>query len=129
LNKLILENLISSLKSLENELVEDEPSKESKFISLTPKEKSAKALQASESEEETPNGGSEVCWRNGLFNQKISVLDQEQEFPKRSSVSKGPGFKNRREDHYGCLNCKKPGHFIADWLELQKGKSKKEISK
>jgi hypothetical protein len=52
-----LENLISSLKSHEIELVEDEPSKESKSIDQTSKGKSAKALQATESEEETHNGG------------------------------------------------------------------------
>jgi len=54
-----MENLISSLKSHEIELVEVEPSKESKSNALTSKGKSVKALQATESEEETHNGGSD----------------------------------------------------------------------
>ena len=54
LNKLSLENLINSLKSHEIELVGDEHAKKSKSIALTSKGKSAKALQATESKEETP---------------------------------------------------------------------------
>jgi predicted transcriptional regulator len=53
LNKLSLENLISSLKSHEIELVGDEQDKKSKSITLTSKGTSAKSLQSIESEEET----------------------------------------------------------------------------
>jgi hypothetical protein len=44
LNKLSLENLMSSLKSHEIELIGDEPAKKSKSIALTSKKKSAKAF-------------------------------------------------------------------------------------
>jgi len=50
LNKLILESLISSLKSHEIELIGDEHAKY-KSIALTSKEKYAKAIQAVESEQ------------------------------------------------------------------------------
>jgi hypothetical protein len=59
LNKLSLENLISSLKSHEIELVGDEPAKKSKSIAQTSKGKSSKALEAIESKEETLDGGSD----------------------------------------------------------------------
>jgi hypothetical protein len=86
LNKLILENLISSLKSHEIELVEDEPSKESKSIGLKSKEKSAKALQASESEEETPNGGSD----NDSYVEEMTYLTKRfQCLTKSKSFQKG----------------------------------------
>jgi hypothetical protein len=48
--------MISSLKSHEIELIRDEPAKKSKSIAMKSKEKIAKALQAVELEEETPDG-------------------------------------------------------------------------
>jgi len=44
LNKLSLENLISSLKSHDIKLIGDEPTKKSKSIALTSNEKSVKAF-------------------------------------------------------------------------------------
>jgi len=35
----------------------------------------------------------------------------------------------RKENQKGCFNCKKPGHFIADCLDLQKEKSKDKSKK
>lgn len=50
LNKLILNNLISSLMSPEMKLIGDEPTKKSKSIALNSKGKAVKALQVVESE-------------------------------------------------------------------------------
>jgi len=60
LDKLRFESLIRSLKSREIEFVGDEPVKKSMSIALISKGKSAKALQAIESEEETLDGDSEI---------------------------------------------------------------------
>ena len=58
LNTLGVEDPISSLKFHEMSLNEHEPSKKSKSIALPSKGKSSKALKVIESEEESPNGGS-----------------------------------------------------------------------
>ena len=45
-------------------------------------------------------------------------------------MSKKGGYKSsKKEDQKGCFNCKKPGHFIADYPGLQKGKSKDKSKK
>jgi len=58
LNTLSVEDLISSLKVHEIGLNEHESAKKTKSIALTSKVKSSKALKAIESEEESPDGGS-----------------------------------------------------------------------
>jgi hypothetical protein len=82
LNKLSLENLISSLKSHEIELGGDEPVKKSKSIALTSKGKSAKVVQSAESEEETPGGESDNdsdLEKMAYLTQEVPLLDQEKE--------------------------------------------------
>jgi len=59
MNKLSIEDLISSLKCYELRLNRDEHVKKSKSITLKSKEKSSKALKADEFEDESPNGGFE----------------------------------------------------------------------
>jgi len=44
-------------------------------------------------------------------------------------MSKGSSYKDKKDDHKGYFNCKKLGHFICDFPELQKDKSKKENTK
>jgi len=58
LNKLSLENLISSLKIHEIDLIRDEPTKKSKSIALKSKGKAVKAHQAMGSKKEVPKGDS-----------------------------------------------------------------------
>ncbi|KAI5429114.1 hypothetical protein KIW84_033926 [Lathyrus oleraceus] len=38
---------------------------------------------------------------------------------------RGSSSKEKKDDQKGCFNCKKPNHFIADYPEVQKDKSKK----
>ena len=45
-------------------------------------------------------------------------------------MSRGSRHKSsRKEEHKGCFNCKKTGHFIADCPDLQKEKSKEKSKK
>jgi len=55
LNKFGLKTLTSSLKTHEMELLEDDPSRKIKYISLKSNGKIVKALQAIEYEEATPD--------------------------------------------------------------------------
>ena len=45
-------------------------------------------------------------------------------------VSRRGSFRSsKKEDHKGCFNCKKPGHFISDCPDLQKENSKAKSKK
>jgi len=48
----------------------------------------------------------------------------------KTFLSRRGSFRSsKKEDQKGCFNCKKPGHFIADFPDLQKEKSKKPTFK
>jgi hypothetical protein len=115
LNTLSVEDLISSLKVHELSLNEHEPVRKVKSIALPSKGKSSKALRVVESEEDSPEGDSDVdpaiAEEMGLLSNRLQYL------AKKSRKSKGgrSGFRSsKKEDQKGCFNCKKPGHFIAD---------------
>jgi len=126
LNKMSLENPISSFKSPKIEHVEDELDKKSKSIVLTSKGKSVKALYATKSEEETHYG----VFNNDSSDEDMTYFTErfhyltKKKFPGRSSGSKGTGFKSKKVDQKVCFNSKKLGHFINVCPELQKEKSK-----
>jgi hypothetical protein len=101
LDKLSLENLISSFKSPKIEPVEDELDKKTKSIALTSTGKSVKALQAIESEEETPYGGfnnDSSVEDMTYFTERFHYLTKKKRFPGRSNGSQGSGFKRKKED-------------------------------
>src|ERR1044072_6449605 len=59
LNKISLEELISSLRSHEIELQEDEPQRTNKFVALKSNSKNSKALQAEEESEASEESSEE----------------------------------------------------------------------
>ncbi|XP_039683849.1 uncharacterized protein [Medicago truncatula] len=61
-----------------------------------------------------------------MLSNKLEYLPKNnRKFPRKKG-----GYKNsKKEDHKGCFNCKKPGHFIGDCLDLQKEKSKDKSKK
>jgi len=93
-----LENLIISLKSHEIELVEDEPFKESKSIALTSKGKSVKALRATESKEETPNGSSD---NDSYVEERTYLTKRFQCLTKNKSFQKGAVAQKDRVSRTG----------------------------
>jgi len=128
LNTLSVEDLVSSLKVHEMSLNEHEPSKKSKSIALPSKGKSSKALKVIEFEEESPDGDSDEdpTKKMAMISNKLEYLAKKN----RKFLSRRGGYKSsKKEDQKGCFNCKKPRHFIADFLDLQKEKSKSKSKK
>ena len=130
LNTLSVEDLVSSLKVHEMSLNEHEPSKKTKSIALPSKGKSSKALKFIESGEESPDGDSD---EDPLVVEKMTMLFNKLQYLTRKNkkfLSRRGGYKSsKKEDLNGCFNSKKPGHFIADCLDLQKEKSKEKSKK
>jgi len=127
LNTLSVKDLVSSLKVHEISLNEHEHAKKSKYIALPSKGKSSKALKVVESKEESPDGDSDEdpTEKMAMLSNKLEHLAKKKKF-----LSKRGGYKSfKKEDQNGCLNCKKPGHFIADCPDLQKEKSKDKSKK
>ena len=130
LNTLSVEDLISSLKCHEIGLNEQEPVKKPKSIALKSKGKSSKALKANESEDESHAGDSD---EDLIVVEEMTMLSNRLQYLARKSkkfLGRGSGYKgSRKEDQKVCFNCKKHGHFIADYPDLQKEKAKEKSKK
>jgi hypothetical protein len=121
LDEVTLENLISSLRSHELELMADESTKKLKGIALSSKS-SSKALKAKaiEDDEEMVLMARRVSqWakRSKKFSSKFG------------GPSKSSGFKDKKEDQNKCFKCNKIGHFIADCPENKNRSNKKASSR
>jgi len=128
LNTLSVKDLVSSLKVHEISLNEDEPVKKSKSIALPSKGKSSKALKVIESQEESPNGDSDEDHAEmmAMLSNRLQYLAKKN----KKFMSIRSGYKgSKKEDQKGCFNCKKLGHFIVDFPDLQKEKSKDKSKK
>jgi hypothetical protein len=132
-----LEDLISSLKTHEMELMTDESTKKIKGIALSSKS-SSKALKAKviESEDEASEESHEV--ESEDEEEMVLMAAKVSQWAKRSkkyagkfgSSSKKVGAaKEKKEEQNKCFKCNKPGHFIADCPENQNRSSKKTSSK
>jgi hypothetical protein len=121
LDEVTLENLISSLKSHELELMADESTKKMRGITLN-FTSSSKALKAKviESEEEAFEGAKVSQWakRSKKYAGKFD-----------SSSKKFVGSKDKKEEQNKCFKCNKPGHFIAECPENKSKSNKKSSSK
>jgi len=128
LNTMSVEDLASSLKVHEISLNEHESAKKSKSISLPSKGKSSKALKVIESEEESRDGD----FDEDPAEMMVMLSNRLQYLAKKNKMflSRRSGYKGcRKEDQKGCFNYKKPGHFIDDFPNLQKKKSKDKSKK
>jgi hypothetical protein len=137
LDDVTLEDLISSLKSHELELMADEPVWKSKPLALNSTKSSSKALKANVVD--TEEAASEEMLEDGSEDEEMALMTRRfQQWNKRfgklsskGSRSRSSGFKDKKEDLNECYNCKKSGQFIADCPEMSsKDKAKnKNISK
>jgi hypothetical protein len=131
LDEVTLENLISSLRSHEMELMADESTKKLKGIALSSKS-SSKALKAKviDSEEDASEGATEHTSEDDemvLMARKVSQwAKRSKKFSSKfGGSSRGSDFKDKKEDQN--YKCNKSGHFIADCPE-NKNKSNKKAS-
>ncbi|KAK2436942.1 gag-protease polyprotein [Trifolium repens] len=137
LDEVTLEDLISSLKSHEMELMTDESTKKLKGTALSSKS-SSKALKARviESEDEASEEGTE----DGSEDEEEMVLMAAKvtQWAKRSKKYAGNfggsskrlgATKDKKEDQSKCFKCNKPSHFIVDCPENKSRSSKQSYNK
>ncbi|WJX24389.1 25S rRNA (cytosine(2870)-C(5))-methyltransferase [Trifolium repens] len=134
LDKLGLEELISSLMSHEIELSSDEPQKKLKSVALPSISVSSKALKAkvveSEAEESSidnqEEGSDDDFFALLSKNFQKWSLRKGKNFQGRGFGSRNNTSKDKKDDTKNYFNCHKPGHFMADCPELNsKGKGRK----
>src|ERR1044072_3662146 len=117
LNKISLEELISSLRSHEIELQEDEPRRKVKYVALKSNSRKAKALQAEEESEDYVKSSEED--ELSLISRRINRLwkhRQGRRFHKGPRNAKGrfestSGQKKAADKEVICFECKEPEHY------------------
>src|ERR1044072_2577858 len=133
LNKISLEELISSLRSHEIELQEDEPQRRNKSVALKSLSKKAKALQAEEESEASEESSDED--ELSLISRRINRL-----WKHRQSKHKGPrnakgrfestsGQKNAADKDVICFECKELGHYKNECPKLKRDRKPKKFHK
>src|ERR1044072_7390499 len=135
LNKISLEELISSLRSHEIELQEDEPRRKVKSVALKSSTRKGKALQAKEESEDSEEGSEED--ELSLISRRINRLWKHRQ---GRSFNNGPrNAKGRVESTSGqkkvadreviCFECNEPGHYKNDCPKLRKEEKFKRVQK
>src|ERR1044072_8840468 len=131
LNSISLEELISSLRSPEIELQEDEPRRKVKSVALKSSSRKAKALQAEEESEDSEESSEDEL---SLISRRINCLwkhRQGRRFSKGPRNGKGrfestSGQKKAADKEVIFFECKEPGHYKNECPTLKKdGKPKK----
>lgn len=132
LNKISLEELISSLRSHEIELEEDEPQKKGKFIALKSNKKSeSKAFQVvEESSGESSSEEDELSLLSRRINQLWKHRQRKfRNFKRLENRAESSGHKKSSKKEIVCYECKEPGHYNSDCPKLQKERPKKKFEK
>src|ERR1044072_196529 len=133
LNKISLEKLISSLRSHEIELQEDEPQRRNKSVALKSHSKKTKSLQAEEESEASEDSSDED--ELSLISKRINRL-----WKHRQSKHKGPrnpkgsfestsGQKKAADKDVICFECKEPGHYKNEFPKLKRDRKPKKFQK
>src|ERR1044072_6483537 len=135
LNKISLEELISSLRSHEIELQEDKPQRRVKSVALKSSSKKGKALQA----EEKLDGSEESSEEDelSLISRRINHLwkhrqDRRSQRGPRNDQGRFKSISGQKEvfsDNVTCFECKKPGHYRNECPSLKKDEKSKRIYK
>lgn len=132
-----LEELISSLRSHEIELNEDEPQKKNKSVALKSRKKESKALQVlEESSAESSEDEDEMSmlskrlnhlWKNK--NRKFRSSRKPDYRKESSSRSEHRGYssdyKRSGKKEVVCYECREPGHYKNEFPKLQKDRPKR----
>src|ERR1044072_6054850 len=135
LNKISLEELISSLRSHELELQEDEPQKKIKSVALKSNLRKAKAPQAEKESEDSGENSEEdelslISRRiNHLWKLRQRRRPQERPINSKGRMDSVTGQKKAADNDVTCFECKKSWHYRNECPELQKGRKPKELHK
>src|ERR1044072_8194459 len=132
MNKISLEELISSLKSHEIELQEDEPRRRVKSVALKSNSRKAKACQAKEDFEESSEEDelSLISRRiNHLWKHRQGRRSQEGPRNAKGRIEPTTGQKKVADDEVTCFECKKDGHYRNECPKLQKDRKPKKFLK
>lgn len=132
LNKISLEELISSLRSHEIELEEDETYKKGKSIDLKSNKKSeSKAFQViEESSGESSSEDDELSLLSRRINQLWKHRQRKfRNFKKPNNRAKSSGHRKSSKKEIVCYECKEPGHYKCECPKLQKERPKKKYEK
>src|ERR1044072_2032096 len=132
LNKISLEELISSLRSHEIELQEDEPQRKIKSVALKSNSSKAKALQAGEESEDSEGSLEDEL---SLISRRINHLwkhRQDRRFSEGPRNGKGrfestSGQKKAANEEITCYECKEPGHYRNECPKLKKHKKSNKV--
>src|ERR1044072_3080940 len=134
LNSISLEKLISSLRSPEIELQEDEPRRKVKSVALKSSSIKAKALQAEEESEDSEEISEDEL---SLISRRINRLWKHREgrrFNKGPKNVKGrfestSGHKKAADKEVISFECKEPGHYKNEFPKLKKDKRPRKSHK
>src|ERR1044072_612855 len=128
LNSISLEELISSLRSHEIELLADEPQRKVKSVALRSSSKKDKVLQSEEESEEFDEESSDedelslMSKRlNKLWKQRQSKFRGLRRTKGRFESASGQK-KNMDKDNVICYECKEPGHYRNECPKLKRDK-------
>src|ERR1044072_852448 len=135
LNQISLEELISSLRSHEIELLEDEPQRRNKSVALASKSRKTKALLAEEESEASDESSEED--ELSLISRRINHLwkhRQGKKFHKGPRNAKGrfestSGQKKATDKEVICFECKEPGHYKNECPKLKNDRRSKKYDK
>src|ERR1044072_7209805 len=135
LNSISLEELISSLRSHEIELQEDEPRRKVKSVALKSSTRNAKALQVKEESEDSEEGSEED--ELSLISRRINRLwkhRQGRSFNKGLRNAKGRFESTSDQKKFAdreviCFECNEPGHYKNDCPKLKKEEKFKRVQK
>src|ERR1044072_1132877 len=132
LNKISLEDLISSLRSHEIELQEDEPRRRVKSVALKSSSRKAKAPQAEEESEGSEESSEED--ELSLISRRINHLWKHRQGRRsyqgprnaKGKFKSTSGQMKSSDNEVNCFECKKHGHYKNECPNLKKdGKPKK----
>src|ERR1044072_2502402 len=135
LNQISLEKLISSLRSHEIELLEDEPQRRNKSVALASTSRKTKALPVEEESEASDEDSEED--ELSLISRRINHLwkhRQGKKFHKGPRSSKGKfestsSQKRLIDKTITCFECKEPGHFKSECPKLKNDRRPKRFDK
>src|ERR1044072_3102571 len=135
LNKISLEELISSLRSHELELQEDEPQRKIKSVALKSNARKSKVRQAEKESEDSEESSEEdelslISRRiNHLWKHREGRRSQEGPRNAKGRFESTSGQEKAADKEVTCFECKEPGLYRNECPKLKKDKKPEKLHK